>query len=254
MSTVEKFRESTVGTMAIWKVWKGKTLRRNRTEVLAIFLVCLTAALLCPREAAGAYVTDSFQITLRSGPSTSHKILAMLESGQAVQVLQTREGWSEVRVQDGPGAGKTGWVLSRFLMDRLPWEKQAKRLQEENSSLKSSLAGSESEWNRLQSREKELTELLEKTAQELEALQKEYAALKEGSANYLKLKEEHEKVQQALAESQAMVKKLADENETLRFSHNIKWFATGALVLLCGWVIGLMMGRAKKKRRSTYFG
>lgn len=229
-------------------------MRRHWTWVFAILLLAMAEVALVPRSAMGAYVTDSFQITLRSGPSTSHKILAMLESGQAVRVLQTREGWSEVQVQDGPGAGKRGWVLSRFLINRLPWEKQVQKLQEENSRLKANLAGSESEWDRLQSREKELTESLEKTTQELEALQKKYAELKEGAADYLRLKEEHEKLQQALAESQATLKKLANENETLRFSHNIKWFATGALVLLCGWIIGLLMGRARKKRRPTYFG
>ncbi len=226
----------------------------KRTSAIAGILG-LCAVLLCFWEtpAFSAYVTDKFQITLRRGPSTTHKITAMLESGQEVQILQRNDGWTHVRVVDGPAAGKTGWVLSRFLINRLPWEKQAKKLQEENRALKASLAGSESEWNRMQAREKELTELLEKTTQELETLQKEYAALKEGAADYLKLKEEYEKTRAALAQSQQMVKKLADENETLRFSHNIKWFATGAMVLLCGWLIGLIMGRQRKKRRTTYF-
>jgi SH3 domain protein len=37
--------------------------------------------------AAKAYVTDSFEITLRTGPSNEHKIIAMLFSGRPLDVL-----------------------------------------------------------------------------------------------------------------------------------------------------------------------
>lgn len=198
-----------------------------------------------------AYVTDTFEITLRSGPTNGHKIVAMLRSGQAVQVLEKNDaGWALVRVLDGPGKDKEGWVISRYLMERVPWEKQAAQLRQENTAIKSSLTDSDSQWLRYQTREKELTETLEKTSRELETLKKEYQALREGSADYLKLKEELDKTQAALAESQALAKRLTQENESLRFSQNVKWFVTGALVLLCGWIIGLAMGRQRRKKNT----
>ncbi len=163
-----------------------------------------------------AYVTDTFEITLRSGPTNGHKIVAMLRSGQAVQVLEKNDaGWALVRVLDGPGKDKEGWVISRYLMERVPWEKQAAQLRQENTAIKSSMTESDSQWLRYQTREKELTETLEKTSRELETLKKEYQALREGSADYLKLKEELDKTQAALAESQALAKRLTQENESL---------------------------------------
>src|SRR5512135_2651730 len=78
--------------------------------------------------ATKAYVTDSFEITLRTGPSNENKIIAMLFSGRPLDVLNTQGEWSQVKVLDGD---KEGWVMSRYLVTRLPWEVQAKKLQED---------------------------------------------------------------------------------------------------------------------------
>ena len=213
--------------------------------------VCVALLVVLPGATWAAYVTDTFEITLRSGPTNGHKIVAMLRSGQAVQVLEKNEaGWALVRVLDGPGKDKEGWVITRYLMERVPWEKQVAQLRQENAAIKSSLTDSDSQWLRYQTREKELTETLEKTSRELEALKKEYQALRERSAGYFKLKEELDKTQAALAETQALAKRLTQENESLRFSQHVKWFVAGALVLLCGWLIGLVMGRQRRKKAT----
>lgn len=222
-------------------------LRNHRVTFL--WMIALALGLIFRTAVWAAYVTDTFEITLRSGPSTSHKVLAMLRSGQAVEVLQKKDGgWALVRVLDGPAKDKEGWVISRYLMERVPWEKQAAQLRQENTAIKTSLTESDSQWLRYQTREKELTETLEKTSRELEALKKEHQALREGAADYLKLKEEFDQMQEALAQSQALAKRLAQENESLRFSQNIRWFVAGALVLLCGWLIGVVMGRQRRKK------
>ena len=50
--------------------------------------------------ATKVYVTDSFAITLRRGPSNENKIIAMLFSGRPLEVLGSREEWSQVKVLD----------------------------------------------------------------------------------------------------------------------------------------------------------
>ena len=42
------------------------------------------------------YVTDTFTITFRTGPSTSNRVVEMLRSGTPVQLLETQEEWSRV--------------------------------------------------------------------------------------------------------------------------------------------------------------
>jgi SH3 domain protein len=112
-----------------------------------------------------------------------------------------------------------GWVLSRYLITRQPWEIQARSLKRENAQLKTKLARIEREWEE---------------------------TLKQKVGDYLKLRTGYETAQET-------VQTLTEENETLRSSHRNKWFAMGALVLLCGLMIGLVTGRQQKKRRSSIY-
>jgi SH3 domain protein len=83
------------------------------------------------------YVTDSFEITFRSDPGIDKKIIRMLSSGQPVDVVTTEGEWTLVRL---PGSDKEGWVVSRYLINRVPWEIQAKALQEEVANLRAKLS------------------------------------------------------------------------------------------------------------------
>jgi SH3 domain protein len=199
--------------------------------------------------AAKAYVTDSFEITLRTGPSNENKIIAMLFSGRSLEVLDARGEWSHVKVLDD---GKEGWILSRYLVTRLPWEFQAKKLQEDFVSLNARLNRLQKEFvDESQQRQGLAAELRQKT-QELEVLSKEYLELKKGAEGYLRLRTIHEATERDLKAAQSELSTLTAENEALRSSEQNRWFLSGALVLLCGLLIGGIVGRQQKKRRSLY--
>ncbi len=71
----------------------------NKVPVfLTLFLVLAGNAL-----AETRYVSDSLEITMRSGKSTSHGITRMLRSGTPVEVLETdkKTGYSHVRTRSG---------------------------------------------------------------------------------------------------------------------------------------------------------
>ncbi|MCP5092182.1 MAG: TIGR04211 family SH3 domain-containing protein, partial [Gammaproteobacteria bacterium] len=76
--------------------------------------------------AAPAWVTDQFEITLRSGPSTSNAIQLMIDSGLRLEVLErdADSGYTRVRT---PG-GTEGWVLSRYLMSEPSAREQLAKL------------------------------------------------------------------------------------------------------------------------------
>jgi len=199
--------------------------------------------------AAKAYVTDSFEITLRTGPSNENKITAMLFSGRALEVLGTQAEWSHVKVLDD---GKEGWVMSRYLVTRLPWEVQARKLQEDLASLNAKLNRVQKEFvDESQERQGLAAEIKRKT-EELEALSKEYLELKKGAEGYLRLKTLYEATEKSMKVAQAELSRLTAENENLRSSEQNRWFLSGALVLLCGLLIGGIAGRQQKKRRSLY--
>lgn len=186
-------------------------------RIFILFFI-LTVALLTVIKSAlaeQAYVSDSFKITMRAQASNDSKILAMLSSGEPIDILQATSEWSRVRYQNPEGEVKEGWVLSRFVMDRQPWEEKAKSLEMENASLKEEIAAVEKKWNSVSQGERELKQ--------------EYEA------------------------SAKAVEDLTIENEALRASQKVKWFVAGALVMLTGWLIGLITGRMKRKRRSSFY-
>jgi len=199
--------------------------------------------------AAKAYVTDSFEITLRTGPSNENKIIAILFSGRPIEVVGTQGDWSRVKVLD---EDKEGWVLSRYVISRVPWEVQASRLQEDSVSLNAKLNRVQKEFVDESQQRQGLAAELKRKSEELEALNKEYLEFRKGAEGYQKLKILYEASEKDLKAAQAELSKLVAENESLQSAQQNRWFMSGALVLLCGLLVGGIAGRQQKKRRSLY--
>ncbi len=198
---------------------------------------------------AGMYVTDSFKITLRTGPSTGNKIVSMLSSGKEVEVLEVVNDWTRVRITEG----QEGWVLSRFLMSRVPWENQTAFLLKENSGLKERVSPLNQKVKEMNHQLRELTTTLKQQTTAYEELKKNHAELRKSAGGYLKLKETYEVANSSLKQAQRDVVQLTEENKSLKNMLIIKWFLTGALVLLFGLMIGLVVGKKQKKSKSMLY-
>lgn len=213
------------------------------SPVLAIFLISSSLCHYC--WAAKAFVNDAHEIAFRSGPSVQNRVIRMLPPGTQLEQLNTKNDWTQVRLPEGSGNVREGWVLSRFLSTESPEAMQQRGLEQENTTLKELIATLEKEKSEFSGHEKELQDKIVK-------LEASYDSLKSGSTNYLKFREEFDAAKAALAAAQTNYQNLLQENENLRLSQNIKWFTAGALVLLGGWALGLLTGRLQRKRRSQY--
>jgi SH3 domain protein len=141
------------------------------------FILAVIAALCLrvrPVWATKAYVTDNFRVTLRTGPSTENKILAMIPSGPSVAIPDSREDWSYVRIV---GAVQ-GWVLSRFLVDRPLGKTRARSLMEENARLREKLASSERKLTEALHREEASRSALKVTKKTVQTLTEENRKLR----------------------------------------------------------------------------
>ncbi len=224
------------------------------SRFLFVMVVMLVLSFSAPSSwAQRSYVTDSLRITLRTGPSVDNKIITMLPSGQVVEILETSGEWSRVQILENNEITQEGWVLSRFLMTRLPWEVRANELTEENSRLKEKLATVEKELDETTRLNRELAGKLKNTGTALAKVEKDFSSLKQGAADYLALRTKHESVRSELETSRKNLRKLTRENEELRSSQRIKWFITGASVLVFGLIFGLIMGRKQRRRRSSIY-
>jgi SH3 domain protein len=212
---------------------------------LALMLVLLSSTLCHDCWAAKAYVNDAHEIALRSGPSVQNRVIRMLPPGIQVDQLNIRADWTQIRLPEGSGSVREGWVLSRFLSMETPDALQQRVLEQENTTLKEMIANLEKEKADIANRQKEFQDKIAK-------MEASYESLKTGSTNYLKFREEFDATKAALAAAQNNYQSLLQENENLKLSQKIRWFVSGALVLLGGWAMGLLTGRLQRKRPSTY--
>ena len=217
----------------------------KKISAMAAILV-ITCVMANEGWARMAYVTESFRISLRTGPSLENKILKFLPSGEPVEVLDTQDGWDQIEALSPEQAGVKGWVLSRYLVDRIPWEQQAMASNRENREMRKKLAETQEALTRTASHEKELKKKLQETMTALDKIENDFRELKKGAPDYLKLKVAYDS-------GLKKIESLTRENDTLKSSQTNTFFALGGLVLLCGLMLGLVIGRQQRKRRSLLY-
>nr|WP_319492160.1 TIGR04211 family SH3 domain-containing protein [uncultured Desulfobacter sp.] len=179
--------------------------------------------------AKAMYVSGVTRITMRTGPDVTHKIVSMVTSGVKLQILEYNKDWS--MVQDS--AGKTGWVLTRFLTDDVPKALLVERYKKENEQLASKLSAAEETANTLDIENKSLKEIAQK-----------YKKLKDASASYLKLETEHKAL---LEQSREQEERIQNLEQSIKSEVKLG-LLSGAGVFIVGLIFG--MSTRKKKRGS----
>ncbi|MDY0131753.1 MAG: TIGR04211 family SH3 domain-containing protein [Desulforegulaceae bacterium] len=206
---------------------------------IILFLIFFSLTL----EAFGAslYVTDSFEVTLRTGMGTKHKILGMVPSGEKLEVLEYGDQWTKVKRSNGI----EGYILTRFLMDEEPNFKKFSSLTLKFEALSLENEKNKEELKALREENSELKRDLNSVGKDFQDLNGKYKKLKEESSNYLKLKKEFEEKAKLLEEKNIATAELKSK----LMERNVKIFLAGASVLLLGFIIGMS---TKKKKRGLY--
>jgi SH3 domain protein len=217
----------------------------NIGYALILWLFASSAA-----HSAPAWVSDQFEITLRSGPSTSNSIQRMVGSGTQLEVLEqdADSGYARVRT----ATGTEGWVLSRYLMNEPSARQQLEKLtgqltgtSAEGTALSSQLAAVRNGYNSA----KRQIAMLEN---EKSALESELAEIRRASADVLGINEQNKNLMDELASAKMRADTLAEQNRQLSNETTRYWFMSGALVLLVGILLGIWVPRIRWKRRSGY--
>jgi SH3 domain protein len=199
---------------------------------------------------APAWVTDEFEITLRSGPSTSNAIQMMVESGMQLEVLErdADSGYSRVTT---PG-GTEGWVLTRYLMSERSAREQLATLTNQLTSANSRGTSMGSQLTAIKTEYDSATSQIANLKRDKAALEKELADIKKTAANVLGINQENRTLMDDLASAQIRADTLEQENRQLTSQTTRYWFMSGALVLVFGIILGIWLPRIKWKQRSGY--
>lgn len=201
-------------------------------------------------SAESAWVSDQFEITLRSGPSTSNSIELMLRSGTEVDVLDrdAETGYSRVRT----GGGTEGYVLTRYLMNEPAAREQLARLTSQLTSETSRGSSLNSQLGAIRAEYDTATKRIETLEREKRALEEELGEIKRTAANVLAINNQNKDLREQLAAEEIRVATLEQENRELTSQTTRYWFMSGALVLVVGMVLGLWLPRIRWQRRSRY--
>lgn len=219
----------------------------NRVVLAVVLSTCIAGPL---AAAEVRYITDEFEITMRSGTSTANNIVRMLQSGEAVTVLEQDlvSKYSLVETEDN----KKGYVLSRFLMEQpaarqslrelnISYERQRNRISEQEgeiSALKQSLAQEQSD-----------NQALKKT---LRASEQELAEVRGAAENTLNILEQNKRLETVLGQLKQEKAQLTDINAELNDSTRLDWFVRGGAVCLIAFLVGIVVTRIRWRKQDSW--
>lgn len=222
------------------------TVRQSLLALSALLFVLMSS----PASAQSAWVSDEFEVTLRTGPSTSNAIRLSVSSGTRLEILEqdAASGYSRVRT-DG---GTEGWVLTRYLMSEPSAREQLQTLTgqltsatERGSSLTSQLDAIRGEYT---SAENQIQALRADKSE----LENDLAEIRRTAANVLAIDSQNVELQEKLTNAEISIDRLNEEIRELSSQTNRNWFITGSLVLFGGIVLGLVLPRLRFQKRSGY--
>jgi SH3 domain protein len=196
------------------------------------------------------YVSDTLEITMRSGKGTSFGITRMLRSGTPVEVLDIdkKSGYTQVRTN----SGKEGWVLSRFLMkgqaarERLATaEKNLAELELENRKMTTATAALKEEKGALESN-------LSTLEGESRGVSQELAEIRRTASSALAIDSENKGMKSRMVSLERQLQTVQQENETLKDRTARDWFMVGAAVVLLGIFVGLIIPKIRFRKKSSW--
>lgn len=220
------------------------------TKIRLLLLLLAVSAPFGVADAQTAWVTDQFEITLRTGPSTSNAIRLSIPSGTRLEVLESDpdSGYTRVRT----GSGTEGWVISRYLMDEPSAREQLANLTRQLSSAAEEGTSLSSQLNAIRAEYREAEQQIARLEREKEVLQAELDDIRQTAANVLAIDNQNNELQQELTNAEIRIDGLTEEVRALNSQANRNWFITGALVIVGGIILGLLLPRMRWQRRSRY--
>ena len=196
------------------------------------------------------YITDEFEVTMRSGTSTANDILRLLKSGEAVSVLEEDSDtqYSFVELEDG----KKGYILNRYLVSTRSSSYRLEQLQIKATEQQDANAILQVEIKNLQ------TDLVKEQSDSssakaaLLATENELTRVKNASQNTLSIVDENDELKSIVDNLVKNNANLNQKNTTLKDSSNMDWFIRGAGVSLAAFVLGILITRIRWRKKESW--
>ncbi len=220
-----------------------------RALALSLLLLLAPFAALA-QQGEARWITDRFEVTMRTGKSTKQSIVRMLPSGAQVEVLETDREAGYARVRTPSGA--EGWVLNRYLVSTPPARVRLPELEQRLARSEARNQALEKEKRALEQQLRELQQRISALEGSKSGLQQELAKIRQLSANVVQIDEQNALLRERLGETERTLTELQLENQRLASRSSREWFIVGAGVLVFGMLLGLILPRIRWRRKSSW--
>jgi len=194
------------------------------------------------------YISDQLVAPMRSGHTVSHRIMAMLRSGTAMDVLSVNEdGWSQVKYGD-----KIGWILSRYLMPQASVRDAHKILQEKFATLSINYKQLQQTHENLSTKQQQSEQDKTLYHEEVQRLTQELAQIRETAASALSIQHENKSLKEDMIKLSGDYQTLEMENTALNDRTSRDWFIIGALVFFGAILFGFIAPSLSLKRKNRW--
>ncbi len=196
------------------------------------------------------YVTDQFEITLRTGSSVSNSILAMLRSGQAVTLIEedAETKYSLVQTADG----KKGYVLTRYLDKQPAGREQAARLKDISDKQRNQIEKLNNELNQQRLAKQHDEAMIDELQSSLNRTEQALNDLQESTRDTVRILKQNESLQLRINDLDSRIKVLSNENASYKDRTAMDWFVRGAAVSLIAFLLGILVTRIRWKKRDSW--
>lgn len=228
--------------------------------LILMFFACSAA----PAWTATRYVTDQLVVSLRQTPQGGAEVIGYLRTDTPLEIIEEAGDYLKVKTRDG----EVGYVQQQYLTDQTPKPVVISRLEKDVARLNARIKDMEKDLGMATSQGEEAQQKIvaelraakekattlqgeyDRTSRELAQVSKEYEALQTNAKNVVALTQERDSLQETNQSLTAKLAKLEAERDSLLKTGAIKWFFTGAGVLLIGWILGKLSGG--RRRRSAF--
>ena len=216
------------------------------------FIPLLTLlTLLCTPLAAQEtrYVSDEVFIVLHAGPGANYRWLGRLIPGtELVEQRRSTDGnWAEVRTR----RGTLGWVQAEYLASEPPAQarlpavvRQLEDAQRDGADLRRNLTAAQAERDALRAQLDESSAALQRVSEEL-------AQLRQVSGSAVETAEDNRRLVEETTALRMNLNTLRADNQRLQDRVRSSAFIDGALAVLLGVIIAVVVPRLWPKRRAS---
>jgi len=222
----------------------------NRYKLSALALAPLLLLFSNLSMAQTRYVTDQFEITLRSGPSTSNSIVSMLKSGQALKLIEQDAETKYSLVETDKG--KQGYVLTRFLDNEPSGRERFASLQQQTDKLKQQISEFKQQLEQARGLNDQDTQEIAQLRSKLNATETELSDLKTATRDTQIILQQNDTLKTRIDDLEAQKLKLSEENRKYKDSTAMDWFIRGAGVSLIAFLLGIIVTKIRWKKRDSW--